>query len=122
VPVDMDNDYGHSFARPCPPAADCVPKGYWIISVRVLDKMRYDQYLDVAIDAIDRAGGDMIIRSDTGTIGAGSPKPRIVVVEFASLAAATDAFKSLAQQAAMLMYDQVADYDLLVVEGLGCRQ
>jgi uncharacterized protein (DUF1330 family) len=113
----MDDNFGHSFARPHQAAAVGGVKGYWVISVRVIDQARYAAYLEMATDTIDRLGGDMIIRSSDGIVGAGDPKPRIVVVAFPSLAAAREAFESVAQQAAMLMFEGIADYDLTIVEG-----
>lgn len=113
----MDDGFGHSFAPLHAKEAGAVAKGYWVISVRILDEARYFAYLEIATDAIDRLGGDMIIRSSDGIVGAGSPKPRIVVVAFPSVAAATEAFRDVAQQAAMLMFDKIAEYDLMIVEG-----
>ncbi len=113
----LDDEFGHSFAQSTPVAADAAVKGYWVIAVRILNEARYFAYLEMASDAIDRLGGRMIIRSTDGIVGAGTPKPRIVVVEFASLAEATEAFRDVAQQAAMLMFDGIAEYDITIVEG-----
>jgi uncharacterized protein (DUF1330 family) len=113
----MNDDFGHSFPPPRATAAERQNKGYWVISVRILDAARYNAYLEMATDAIDRLGGEIIIRSSEGIVGAGAPKPRIVVVAFPSMAAATEAFHDVAQQAAMLMFDKIADYDLMIVEG-----
>jgi uncharacterized protein (DUF1330 family) len=113
----MNDEFGHSFAQLQPVANAASVKGYWVISVRVLDPARYAAYLEVAGDTIDRLGGDMIIRSSDGIIAAGDPKPRIVVVAFPSLAAAVEAFESVAQRATMLMFEGIAEYDLTIVEG-----
>ncbi len=116
----MDDTYSHSFAQNHTTAPVDAAPGFWIISVRILDQARYHRYLEMAVDAIDGSGGDIIIRSSAGLAAAGNPKPRIVVVKFATYAAAVDAFKSLSQRAALLMYEQIADYDVLIVEGLDC--
>lgn len=113
----MDDGFGHSFTPQLAADTGTVVKGYWVISVRILDEARYFAYLEMASDAIDRLGGDMMIRSSDGIVGAGSPKPRIVVVAFPSMAAATEAFRSVAQHAAMLMFDGIAEYDITIVEG-----
>jgi uncharacterized protein (DUF1330 family) len=113
----MHDEFGHSFAQPRPVGGQGPGKGYWVISVRVLDQARYDAYLELATDTIDRLGGDLIIRSADGIVAAGNPKPRIVVVAFPSLATAREAFESVAQQAAMLMFEGIAEYDLTIVEG-----
>lgn len=113
----MYEEFGHCYVQQIPVSRQGPQRGYWVISVRVLDQARYFTYLEMAIDAIDRLGGRMVIRSTDVIIGAGAPKPRLVVVEFMSLAVAEAALKNIAQQAAMLMFDGIAEYDLAVVEG-----
>ena len=113
----MEEEFGHSFAVSRRPVRAGPKKGYWVISVRIIDEPRYFAYLEIATDAIDRLGGRMVIRSPNIIVGAGLPKPRLVVVEFMSLTEAKEAFRSIAQQAAMLMFDGIAEYDLAIVEG-----
>lgn len=111
------DEYGHSFVQAKPFVREGPARGYWVISARVIDQARYFTYLEVAVDAIDRLGGRMVIRSAEVIVAAGAPKPRLVVVEFASLAAAQEAFADIAQQTALLMYDGIADFDVAIVEG-----
>lgn len=111
------DEYGHSFAPPHGSQDRGPLRGYWIISARVLDMQRYTAYLEVAVDVVDRLGGRMIIRTPQVFVAAGSPKPRLVVVQFADLADARSAFDDLSQQAAMLLYEGVAEYDVSIVEG-----
>jgi uncharacterized protein (DUF1330 family) len=113
----MDDEFGHSFATANAVVRAGPAKGYWVISARVIDEARYIAYLEMATDAIDRLGGRMVIRSPNVCVGAGHPKPRLVVVEFMSVAEAQAAFQDVAQQAAMLMFDGIADYDVAIVEG-----
>ncbi len=113
----MEEEFGQSYVNAAPFHRDGPKRGYWVISVRILDEARYFTYLEVAIDAIDTLGGRMVIRSPQVIVGAGTPKPRLVVVEFASLADAQKAFENVAQQAAMLLFDGIAEYDLAIVEG-----
>ena len=115
--LQMDEEFGHSYVASEPFRRDGPRRGYWVISVRILDEARYFTYLEAATDAIDRLGGRMVIRSPMVIVGAGTPKPRLVVVEFASLAEAEAAFEDIAQQAAMLLFDGIAEYDLAIVEG-----
>lgn len=114
----MNDVNKHSFTRTDPNPKGVVAPGYWIINVRIHDLLRYERYLEMAIDAIDSGGGDLIIRTSDGFVAAGNPKPRLVVVKFSSYAVAMDAFASVSQQAALLVYDQIADYDVMIVEGL----
>jgi len=113
----MDEEFRREFVTTPPLRRQGPPRGYWIISVRVLDQARYFTYLEVAEDVIDRLGGRMVIRAPEVIVGAGAPKPRVVVVEFASLADAQAAFADISQQATMLLYDGIAEYDLAIVEG-----
>lgn len=113
----MEPEFVRSFVSSQPFQREGPRRGYWVISVRVLDQARYFTYLELATDAIDRLGGRMVIRSAEVIVGAGSPKPRLVVVEFASLADAQAAFHDIAQQAAMLVIEGAAEYDLAIVEG-----
>jgi uncharacterized protein (DUF1330 family) len=113
----MEEEFGHSFAHTRPFSRTGPKRGYWVISIRILDQPRYFTYLEMALDAIDRLAGRMVIRSPDVIVGAGTPKPRLVVVEFATLADAQEAFQDIAQQTAMLMYDGIAEYDVAIVEG-----
>lgn len=115
--LPMDEEFGHSFAKSQAIVREGPPKGYWVISVSVIDETRYFAYLEVASDAIDRLGGRMVVRSPKVIVGTGSPKPRLVIVEFMSVVDALAAFTDIAQQSAMLMYEGIADYDLAIVEG-----
>jgi len=113
----MDEEFGHSFVPSQVFVRAGPKKGYWVISVRILDKARYFTYLEMAVDAIDQLGGRLVIRSPEVIVGSGSPKPRLVVVEFMSLTEALTAFQDIAQKAAMLMFEGIAEYDVAIVEG-----
>lgn len=113
----MDEEFGHSFAKLKAIVREGPPKGYWVISVSVFDEARYFAFLEVASDAIDRLGGRMVVRCPKVFVGTGSPKPRLIIVEFMSLADAQAAFTDISQQSAMLLYEGIADYDLAIVEG-----
>lgn len=113
----MEDEFGHSFAAPRSYAPTTGLKGYWVITVRIIDQARYFAFLELAVDAIDRLGGRMIIRSPEVVVGCGSPKPRLVVVQFPSLEDAKVAFQDVAQQSAMLVYNKIAEYDVAIVEG-----
>jgi uncharacterized protein (DUF1330 family) len=113
----MEDEFAHSYVSSEPYRRVGPKRGYWVISVRVLDEARYFTYLEAATDSIDWLGGRMVIRSPAVLVGAGKPKPRLVVVEFGSLADAQVAFQDIAQQAAMLLFDGIAEYDLAIVEG-----
>jgi uncharacterized protein (DUF1330 family) len=94
-----------------------MPKGYWVALVRVKDPTRYSQYLAAGLEAMERTGGRIIVRG-AGEVRAGSPKERVVIVEFESLEEARERFEDPTYQAARDLYQDIADYDFLIVEGV----
>jgi len=113
----MEEEFGHCFVKPTVRKREGPARGYWVISVRIIDAVKYFLYLEMAVDAIDRLGGRMVIRCPDVTVGTGTPKPRLIVVEFPSLEQAKAAFGDVAQQAAMMVYEGTAEYDVAIVEG-----
>lgn len=113
----MEDEFNRSFTPAANYKRDRPAKGYWVISVRIIDQAKYDAYLSIATDAIDSLGGRVVIRSSSVLAAAGAPKPRLVIVEFPCLQDAKAAFDDVAQQSAMLMYQKIAEYDLAIVEG-----
>ncbi len=94
-----------------------MPKGYWVALVDIKDPLRYGQAIEMGMDAMDRVGGRVIVRG-TGEVRVGSPKTRVVIVEFESLAEARARFEEPSYQAARDVFADIAEYDLLIVEGL----
>lgn len=76
-----------------------MPKGYWIVHIKVTDPVTYRRYADVAPEIVARLGGRYTVdagRAETaeGVIGL----DRHVVVEFPSYEDAVSAFRSDAYQ------------------------
>ncbi|MCX7889162.1 MAG: DUF1330 domain-containing protein [Rhodobacteraceae bacterium] len=93
-----------------------MPKGYWVMLVQVKDPVRYAQCAEAGLDALERTGGRVIMRGEA-EVRAGNPKGRVVVVEFESIEEARERFGDETYQAAVQLYDGLADYDFLIVEG-----
>lgn len=93
-----------------------MPKGYWVALVEMTDPLRYRQVMEIGVDAFDRLGGRVLVRG-TGTVKAGAPKTRVVIVEFDSFREAMERFDDPEFRAARDIFDQVSTYDFLIAEG-----
>ena len=85
-----------------------MPKGYWIANVDVRDAEVYDKY---------RAANAKPFADFTPDVREGTSHPRIVVIEFASLADAVACYESDGYQAAKDIRSSVSDGNLVIVEG-----
>lgn len=93
-----------------------MPKGYWVVLVEVTDGVRFMQRVQAGLDALDRTGGRLVVRTDA-EVRAGTPKRRVVVVEFESLAEARQRFEDPEYQSALKIFDGIVNYDFLIAEG-----
>ena len=96
-----------------------MPKGYWIASVEVTDADKYKGYADAAPAALEKFGGRFLARAGTHEQLEGDGRPRNVVVEFPSLAAARDCFNSPEYQAARAKRAGAGIVSIVIVEGTG---
>ena len=92
-------------------------KGYWIARVEVRDPERYKDYVSTAKPAFERFGAKFLARGGEYHVMEGSSRPRNVVIEFPSVQAARDCYDSPEYQAAKRIRQEVADADMLIVEG-----
>ncbi len=95
-----------------------MPKGYWIARVDVRDAERYKDYVAGAKIAFDKYGAKFLARGGTAEKAEGAGRARNVVIEFASLQTASDCFHSPEYQAAAAIRRQVADGEIVLVEGI----
>lgn len=91
---------------------------YWIAHVVVTDEEAYRAYARLATEAIARHGGRFLARGGAYVQLEGPDKPRNVVVEFPSLAAAEACYRSAEYQAALDLAREAAERDLVIVEGV----
>lgn len=93
-------------------------KGYWIAHVTVRDAERYQDYVATARPAFERHGARFLARGGAVTALEGSPRARNVVIEFPSVEEAVACYNSPEYQAAKAIRQEVADADMMVVEGV----
>ncbi|HEX2146787.1 MAG TPA: DUF1330 domain-containing protein [Pseudorhizobium sp.] len=95
-----------------------MPKGYWIARVDVHDAERYKDYVSTAKPAFERFGANFLARGGEFVELEGGSRARNVVIEFPSLQAAVDCYNSPEYQAAAKIRQEVADAEMVVVEGI----
>lgn len=95
-----------------------MPKGYWIARVDINDTTRYPDYVAAAKIAFDKYGAKFLARGGNFHMLEGPVRARNVVIEFASLQAAHDCYHSPEYQIAAAIRQQVADSELVIVEGV----
>ncbi len=94
-----------------------MPKGYWIARVDVRDEERYKDYIATAKPAFERYGANFLARGGAIAPLEGQHRKRNVVIEFPSLQDAVDCYNSTEYQAAAAIRQEVADAEMIVVEG-----
>jgi uncharacterized protein (DUF1330 family) len=93
-------------------------KGYWIARVDVRDTDRYPDYVAAAKPAFEKYGARFLARGGAYEGLEGPVRARNVVIEFPSLQAAHDCYHSPEYQIAAAIRQQVADSELVIVEGV----
>lgn len=92
-------------------------KAYWIARVDVRDAERYKDYVATAKPAFERYGANFLARGGATTELEGTARARNVVIEFPSMQHAVDCYNSPEYQAAAKIRQEVADAEMIVVEG-----
>jgi uncharacterized protein (DUF1330 family) len=92
-------------------------KGYWIARVDVRDPERYKDYVSTAAPAFEKHGAKFLARGGTSEAVEGPGRKRNVVIEFPSYQAALDCYNSDTYQKAKAIRQQVADGEVVIVEG-----
>ncbi len=93
------------------------PKGYWVAHGTVHDPQAYDAYRAANAAPLARYGARFLVRGGAQEVVEGHARRRLVVIEFPSLQAATDCYRSPEYQAAKALRDPVSEADLVIVEG-----
>ncbi len=93
------------------------PKGYWVAHGTIRDPQAYDAYRAANAAALARYGARFLVRGGAQDVVEGQARPRLVVIEFPSLQAATECYHSPEYQAAKALRDPVSEADLVIVEG-----
>jgi len=92
-------------------------KGYWVAQVDVHDPQAYAAYRQANAVAFAKYGARFLVRGGAGVVREGAARARVVVIEFASLAAAMACYDGPEYQAAKALRDPVSVADLVIVEG-----
>lgn len=95
-----------------------MPKGYWIARVDIRDAERYKDYVSTAKPAFERFGANFLARGGPKTELEGQSRARNVVIEFPSVQHALDCYNSPEYQAAAKIRQEVADAEMVIVEGI----
>ncbi|MES5044995.1 DUF1330 domain-containing protein [Rhizobium nepotum] len=93
-------------------------KGYWIAQVDVRDNERYKDYVTTAKPAFERFGANFLARGGLVTELEGKARGRNVIIEFPSVQHAIDCYNSPEYQAAAKIRQEVADANMMIVEGI----
>ncbi|MBX9454793.1 MAG: DUF1330 domain-containing protein [Rhizobium sp.] len=93
-------------------------KGYWIARVDVRDPERYKDYVTAAKPAFEKYGASFLARGGRYERLEGQVRARNVVIEFPSLQAAHDCYHSPEYQIAARIRQEVADAEMVIVEGI----
>lgn len=93
-------------------------KGYWIARVDVRQPERYSEYVAAARPAFEKYGAKFLARGGACEALEGVGRQRNVVIEFASLQTARDCYNSPEYQIAAAIRRQIADAEMLIVEGV----
>ena len=95
-----------------------MPKAYWIAHVTVSNPDQYKHYASDAPAAFKKYGATFLARGGTFEQMEGNGRPRNVVVEFPSLQAALDCYRSAEYQAARAKRLGAGEADIVIVEGV----
>ena len=94
-------------------------KGYWIVAYRsVSNPEALKAYAEVAVPALNAAGGRVIVRGIPAKTFEHGLKERVVLLEFDSVAAAIAAYESDAYKVALKILGNAVERDIRIVEGV----
>jgi uncharacterized protein (DUF1330 family) len=94
-----------------------MPKGYWIGRVDVADAEQYKRYIAANAAAFKKYGARFLVRAGQYENPEGTSRPRNIVIEFPSYAAALECWQSAEYQAARKLRLPASTSDLVIVEG-----
>ncbi len=96
-----------------------MPKAYWISAYRsVRNPDALAAYAKLALPALQQAGGRFLARGMPAKVYEQGVNERTVLIEFASVAAATAAHDSPAYQEALRVLGSAVERDLRIIEGV----
>ncbi len=93
-------------------------KGYWIARVDIRDAERYKDYVAASKIAFDKYDAKVLARGGDHELAEGPGRARNVILEFSSLAQAQACYHSPEYQIAAKIRQEVADGEIVLVEGV----
>jgi uncharacterized protein (DUF1330 family) len=96
-----------------------MPKGYMLSAHRsTANPKKREAYIKLAVPALQKSGGKIIVSTDDVVIKENGIKERTVLIEFDSFDQAIKAYESQDYQEALKAMDGGADRDFRIFEGL----
>ncbi|MCS6779776.1 MAG: DUF1330 domain-containing protein [Geminicoccaceae bacterium] len=92
-------------------------KGYWVAFAEVHDPEGYEAYRRANAAAFAKYGARFLVRGGPFEAPEGSPRSRVVVIEFPSWEAALACYRSPEYQAAAALRQGRSTLDLVIVQG-----
>ena len=92
-------------------------KGYWVAFADVTDPEGYKAYVAENAVAFRKYGARFLVRGGKTDPAEGTPRARVVVIEFPSFQAAQDCYHSPEYARAMVLRQGKSVMDLAIVEG-----
>jgi uncharacterized protein (DUF1330 family) len=92
-------------------------KGYWVARVDVTNPEGYQRYVAANAAAFRKFGARFLVRGGQSQAPEGTPRARIVVLEFADYATAVACYHSPEYAAAKALREGMAEADLQIIEG-----
>lgn len=93
-------------------------KAYWVGRVTIREPDRYPEYVETARPAFERFGAKFLVRGGAFDALEGQARERNVVIEFPDRATALACYNSAEYQAAKRIRQQIADGDIVIVDGV----
>lgn len=94
-------------------------KGYWIAHLTVVDPDRYKEYARKAGPFLMGRGARILVIGGAYEAVEGETRPRNLIVEFESYAAARDTYHSPEYAEIRKLREGATEGDLMIVEGFG---
>lgn len=92
-------------------------KGYWIVSVDVLDQDAFGEYAARTPVALAKFGGRFLCRAGAYEVGEGKARSRNSIIEFPTYQDALSCWNSSEYQEARSYRIGAAEIDIVIVEG-----
>ena len=93
-------------------------KGYWIVAADVSDMEKFKEYASKTPAAIEKFGGQFLVRGGAFEVVEGSCRSRNVIIEFPSFESALACWNSPEYLAAKNYRLGAAQFNVVIVEGI----